>query len=119
MFTNQIAENREEGEIPSSPNERVIGVKQVEDKLIVTHAWDETAILNDCYNMKKETKHSWSKGRKSPVGRHIGRVSVARLNDWIKAGLVYEDPITGHIDMRGVFAMLNKHPEFKTTKKTL
>jgi len=117
MFTKD--NDKGEGEIPSSPGEMLIDVKQTEDKLILTHAYDVTPILADCYEMRKGTKQSWSKGRSNYLGRHVGRVPVAMLNDWVKNGLVHCDPVTGHLDMRGVFAMLNKNPDFKTTRKTL
>lgn len=96
----------------------IVNVKEKENKLVVTTAYDVTPILESCYEMKKNTKRSWSAGRKNVLGHHVGRIPEIVLDDWIKKGLVSLDH-KGRMNKKDIHAMLNLHPEYKVTKKIL
>ena len=98
-------------------------MKQKDDTINIVYGQDITPILADNYELRKHTKQIWRSNRKSAVGEFVGRVDTLILLDWIQKGFVHDNTCqcgcTALMRKKMLFAMLNLHPEYKVTKKTL
>lgn len=92
-------------------NVELVDIKELPEKMVLTHAQDMTPMLSDAYEARKFTR-KWRPGKKGIIGDWVGRVPLLVWEDWIRMGMNPKDK-------RQVFQMLELYKQYKTTVKTL
>ena len=104
-------------------NADMVGLEEKGDDLKIIYGQNVTPILEHNYELRKHTKQIWRSKKNNPIGEFVGRIPTVVMMDWIQKGFVHENGCecgcTDQTRRQMLFAMLNLHPKYKTTTKTL
>lgn len=87
---------------------KIRSIETKKDKFIVIHGQDCADILKDNYLQRLHTDEIWSRGKRM---KKVAGIPTVVWLEWERLGITQ--------DHKSLLKMIELHPEYKTTQKTL